>query len=505
MSFTLGKMVRDNAGTRPDAVAISAGIESVTWGELDTRSTRAGAALQGTGVKPGDRVGILMKNAPVFYEVLFGCSKVDATAVALNWRLKGREILSIAADAMPRVVIVDAEHASLLEGIVEIDPSVTVLQLGSAYESWLTECDGDLVPVPGEPQQNVLILYSSGTTGKAKGITLTNENFSFIQNMARDLFRMQSDSVYLLGSPLFHIGGVGTGTALMTLGGRTVLLRDADPATVLDTIEKERVTHTFFVPAVIQRLVELQKEQQRDLSSLELLAYGAAPMSESLLRKAIDVLGCGFLGCYGMTETAGTVTALFPEEHESEGSGAARLQSVGSPLPWVELRIADPDTGNEVGTDEFGEIWIRSQANTPGYFNNPDASAQALVEGGWLRSGDGASRDAGGYIYLKDRIKDMIISGGENIYPMEVENVLSEYADVSEVAVIGVPHGTWGETVTAVVVPTSGSNPEPADIIDYARSQLAHYKCPTSVELIDEMPRTATGKVLKTRLREIYS
>jgi acyl-CoA synthetase (AMP-forming)/AMP-acid ligase II len=504
MTRTLAEMVEEQARQRADAVAISCGDDSVSWDQLHQRSTRLGAALQSAGITAGDRVGLLMKNTPEFHEILFGCNKAGAVAVGLNWRLSARELAEIIGDAAPRVVITDAEHAPLLEELAApVRPTLT-LTLGEDYESWRDDKDNPLEPAPSDPDALALILYSSGTTGKAKGITLSNRNFSFIRNMATDLFRMRSDSVYLLGSPLFHIGGVGTGTALMTLGGRTVLLRDVNPDAILDTIERERVTHTFFVPAVIQRLVEAQEASQRDLSSLELLAYGAAPMTETLLRRAIDVLGCGFLGCYGMTETAGTISALFPEEHKSEGPAAKHLQSVGRALPWAQIKLVDPATGQDAKSGEFGEIWVRSEALTPGYFKNPEATAEALVDGGWFRTGDGAFSDDEGFIYLKDRIKDMIISGGENIYPVEVENVLAQHPGISEAAVIGVPSERWGETVKAVVVAREGQDPDPAGIIAFTRERLAHYKCPTSVDIVDALPRNATGKVLKTELRASY-
>lgn len=350
----------------------------------------------------------------------------------------------------------------------------------------------------------MLILYSSGTTGLPKGIMLTQRNFGFVRRMAVELFRMQPESVYLLGSPLFHVGGVATGTALMTLGGRTVLLRDVDPDDVLNIIERERITHTFFVPAVIQRLVSAQETKARNLSSLEMMAYGAAPMTQTLLHKAIRVLGCGFLGCYGMTETAGTVTALFPEEHQTEGDHARRLNSVGRVLPWAEIKLIDPRTGRQAEVDAFGEIWVRSKANTPGYFNNSVATESTITADGWLRTGDGACCDRDGFIYLKDRIKDMIISGGENVYPIEVENVLAEHPDIVDAAVIGVSSERWGETVKAVVVARADCRLKPEDVIAFTRERLAHYKCPTSVEVVTELPRTATGKVQKTALRSQY-
>lgn len=504
MTFNFADIVVSQSKMQPKAIAISYGECHLTWGSLHKRSDQLAAVLQQAGITTGDRVGLLMKNTPEFHEGLFACNKIGAIAVGLNFRLSALELSAIIDDAQPRVVIADQEHRATLDRLTCQHAVSRIITLGPAYDDELANVSTDPNYVNGKPDDPMLILYSSGTTGCAKGITLSNKNFSFIKPMATDLYRMNSDSVYLLGSPLFHIGGAATGSALMTLGGRTVLMRDADPHNILETIERERVTHTFFVPAVIQRLVEAQVQDQRDLSSLEILSYGAAPMTEALLRKASEVLGCGFLGVYGMTETSGTVTALFPEEHDWAGVGAKRLQSVGRPLPWVDLEVRHPETCEAAPLGSVGEIWIKSEANTLGYFNNPTETASAMPGGGWLRTGDGAVLDEDGFVYLKDRIKDMIISGGENVYPAEVENVLADHPGVSEVAVIGVADERWGETVKAVIVPAVTTIPDAGDIIAFARERLAHYKCPTSVVFQSELPRNATGKVLKTQLRQIY-
>ena len=504
MTFNFADIVVSQSKMQPKAIAISYGECHLTWGSLHKRSDQLAAVLQQAGITTGDRVGLLMKNTPEFHEGLFACNKIGAIAVGLNFRLSALELSAIIDDAQPRVVIADQEHRATLDRLTCQHAISRIITLGPAYDDELANVSTDPNYVNGKPDDPMLILYSSGTTGRAKGITLSNKNFSFIRPMATDLYRMNSDSVYLLGSPLFHIGGAATGSALMTFGGRTVLMRDADPHNILETIERERVTHTFFVPAVIQRLVEAQEQDQRDLSSLEILSYGAAPMTEALLRKASEVLGCGFLGVYGMTETSGTVTALFPEEHDWAGVGAKRLQSVGRPLPWVDLEVRHPETCEAAPLGSVGEIWIKSEANTLGYFNNPTETASAMPGGGWLRTGDGAVLDEDGFVYLKDRIKDMIISGGENVYPAEVENVLADHPGVSEVAVIGVADERWGETVKAVIVPAVTTIPDAGDIIAFARERLAHYKCPTSVVFQSELPRNATGKVLKTQLRQIY-
>ena len=505
MDFTLAQLVRDHAAERPDHPAFKDETRSITFGELDERSSRIAAALLTAGVRPGDRVALLMKNAIEYFEVLFACSKVDAIAVGLNWRLNPRELEPILDDAQPTVLVVDLEHRSSVPAAILERATTRVVVVGDEFENWIGAGPGVDPAVPSGPDSPVLILYTSGTTGAPKGIVLDNRNVSYIKTMAPELFRMNPAGVHLVASPLFHVGGVLTGLTMTSIGGRTVIVRDATPALLLDLIERERVTNAFFVPAVIQRLTELVESGGQDLSSLETIAYGAAPMTETLLRRAISALGCGFVGCYGMTETAGTVLALPPEEHVFEGPGSRLLRSVGKPLPWAEVEIRDLVSGQQVAPDEVGEIWVRSGANMRGYYNQPEATAAALVGDGWLRTGDGALRDAEGYIFLQDRIKDMIITGGENVYPAEVENVLAAHDDVAEVAVIGVPSARWGETVKAVVVLRPGSDTSAEDLIAFARTRLAHYKCPTSVDVVAELPRSATEKVLKNVLRSTYA
>jgi acyl-CoA synthetase (AMP-forming)/AMP-acid ligase II len=263
------------------------------------------------------------------------------------------------------------------------------------------------------------------------------------------------------------------------------------------------VTHAFFVPTVIHSLVSYPGVDEMRLKSLQRIIYGAAPISETLLTRAIQVFECGFNHAYGMTETSGTVVTLQPEDHDPGGPDVGRLRSCGRAVPWVELGIFDPNSGERVPVGVVGEIWIRSGMNTPGYWNKPAETAAAINADGWLRTGDAASQDAEGFVYIQDRYKDMIVSGAENVFPAEVENVLSQHPAVAEVAVIGVPHERWGETVKAVVVPRAGAEASEADLIAFARSRLAHYKCPTSVAVVEALPKSPSGKILKRELRAI--
>ena len=304
--------------------------------------------------------------------------------------------------------------------------------------------------------------------------------------------------------PMFHIGGCGYGSSTMTVGGHTILLREVNPARIIEVIAKHKVTHTFLVPTVVQAVLEVPHVNEADLGSMQLLMYGAAPMGDVLLRRAIDVLGCQFMQAYGMTETAGTVVVLPPADHDPQGPRAALLSSVGRVLPWVDMRVVDPQTKSDMPTGQVGEIWLRSAMVMQGYWNKPQDTAETLLEDGWLRTGDAAYLDADGYIYLFDRFKDLIISGGENIYPAEIENILNGHPAILEVAVIGMPHPRWGESPRAVVVLRQDMQATEQALVSYTRAHLAHYKCPTSVVFTTQLPRNASGKLLKRELRRVY-
>jgi long-chain acyl-CoA synthetase len=302
-------------------------------------------------------------------------------------------------------------------------------------------------------------------------------------------------------SPLFHIAGTGWILMVLSFGGRVVLHREVDGEAILRDIERYRITHAILVPAILQLILARRNEGRADPSSLETVVYGASPISDRVLLELFSAFDCKFMQGYGLTETCGAVTTLKAEDHDP--ATPELLRSCGHPLAGVELRIVDPEAGVECGEGEVGEVWIRAGQVMLGYWKNPIATAEAIDADGWFRSGDaGYLRD--GRLYLHDRVKDMIVSGAENIYPAEVENVLMGHPGVSEVAVIGVPHERWGETVKAIVVRVADADVTESKLIAYARERLAHYKCPTSVEFAVELPRNATGKILKRDLREPY-
>lgn len=501
MGLRLADLVRRHAAERPDAPALSCGNSTLTFRELHERSSRVANALLALNVGHGDRVAVLDRNGPSFFEIAFGCSKIGAVVVGLNWRLAPPEAEAVIRDADLSVLFVGVEQLPLVPDGLDL-PLITT---DEGYDAWLEPADVSDPERPVAPQDVVLQLYSSGTTGLPKGARITSANLAPTVQMAATAWRMGADSVNLVASPLFHIGGAGYGLTALSQGGHTVLLREAAPASLLGEVQRHRVTHAFWVPAVLQSVLDAPGVDEADLSSLQLIGYGGAPMTETLLQRGIQRLGCHFLGVYGMTEAAGTVLVLPPEDHDPGGRRAHLLRSVGRPLPWVELSIRDPLSAEEVPDGQVGEIWVRSDQNMAGYWNQPRTTAEALPGGGWLRTGDAAHRDAEGYVYLHDRLKDMIISGGENIYPAEVENALAAHPSVADVAVIAAPHERWGETVKAVVVVRDGTTVTGQELVEHARTLLARYKCPTSVEFVDALPRNASGKVLKKDLRAAFA
>lgn len=499
------QMLRQLAQDQPSAPALTFEGESWTFAQLHERSSQTANSLQAAGVGVGDRVALLTKNCAECFELMFACNKIGAILTGLNWRLAPLEIQAIVADAQPKVIITSPGEAHLLTDEAKQLPGVQrVLTLGDEYQAWRGSADLADPGHAGAPDEVALLLYTSGTTGLPKGVMLTNQGMSFTQRLGV-LWGMGPDCVNLVAMPMFHIGGCGYGTSAMTVGGHTILMREVNTSNMVELIAQHRVTHTFLVPTVVQSLLDVPGVKQADLSSLKWLMYGAAPMGDVLLRRAMDMLRCEFIQAYGMTETSGSVVLLPPSDHAPEGPRAKLLHSVGRAVDWVQLRVVNPTTQQDVPTGEVGEIWIQSDMLMSGYWRKPAETAETMQVGGWLRTGDAAYLDDEGYIYLFDRYKDLIISGGENIYPAEVENVLNGHAAVKEVAVMGVPHEKWGETPRAVVVLRPGMTATPAELIAFTRERLAHYKCPSSVVFTEVLPRNASGKLLKRELRLTHS
>jgi acyl-CoA synthetase (AMP-forming)/AMP-acid ligase II len=349
----------------------------------------------------------------------------------------------------------------------------------------------------------VLQLYTSGTTGLPKGVQLTNGNCAGLMDVA-NAWEVDESSVSLVAMPLFHIGGSGWANVALARGGTDVLVPMIDPSALIDTIEKSRITNAFLVPAVLQMMCAVPGAEDRDYSSLRSIAYGASPITTAALKRCLEVFRAPLFQVYGLTETTGAITELSSADHDPGGPRQHLLRSAGKPYPWVEMKAVDPVTGQDCGPGEVGEIWTRSRQNSPGYWHKPDDTAAAFGADGWLHTGDAGYLDDEGFVFLTDRIKDMIVSGAENVYPIEVESALAEHPEVADVAVIGVPDEKWGETVKAVVVRTPGSSLTAEELMAWSKDRVAGFKRPRSVDFVDELPRNPSGKLLKRVLREPY-
>jgi len=496
-------VVRRVASRRGERVAIRHGDREVTYAELDERSNRLAQALLAAGVGEGSRVAYLDRTAPEVIELLFAVSKIGAVLVPLNWRLAPRELAVVLEDAQPPVLVAGSTCAAVAEDLVRPLSTREPVVVGEGYDEWLAAHEPVDPGGRGDANDVVLQMYTSGTTGVPKGVLTTHRNLAAAAETSPH-WQFDSRSVSLTALPMFHIGGIGWAFLGLWNGATTILVSEFVPEAVLDVVEQRRVTNAVFVPTMLQMLTAVPGAADRDYTALRSIAYGASPITTPVLKAALRTFRCSLYGIYGLTESTGGVLQLDPADHDPDGPREQLLRSAGKPLPWVELRIADPETGRELGPREVGEVWLRAPNVMAGYFDRPDETAAALPGEGWLRTGDGGYLDDEGYLFLTDRIKDMIVSGGENVYPIEVEEALAQHPDVAEVAVIGVPDERWGETVKALVVVRPGAEPGPEELISFARERLAGYKLPRSVEFVDELPRTPSGKVLKRQLRERY-
>jgi long-chain acyl-CoA synthetase len=500
VTFSLAGLARAQAQQSRDRTAISFAGQDVTYGELDRRSNQAAQALRAAGVGPGDRVALIDRNGPEFFDLLFGAAKVGAVLVAVNWRLTGPEMAFIVNDSTAKVLVVGAEVVPQLDAMGELPLVRAIVVLGKDYDDWLaTAGDGDPGITTGGDDV-VIQMYTSGTTGLPKGALITNTNIGTQLQLGAAVMGVHDRSVTLSVMPLYHIAG-SAGALLGLYSGATVILhREVDPSAIAGAIESAGVTFAVFVPAVIQMVLSVPGVGERDFSSVESIGYGASPISEAVMLRASEVFG-RLYQLYGLTETTGAVTALPPEALDGH---PARLRSAGTPLPGHELRIAGPD-GAALGTGEVGEVCIRGPLVMQGYWHRPDATAEAIDAEGWFHSGDAGYLDEDGYLYIHDRIKDMVITGAENVYPAEVENVLMGHPAVADAAVIGIPDERWGETVKAVLVRAADAELVADDeVLAYCRTRLAGFKCPTSIDWAPCLPRNPSGKILKRELREAY-
>ncbi|MEX2626054.1 MAG: long-chain-fatty-acid--CoA ligase [Ilumatobacteraceae bacterium] len=503
---SIADIVRVHGTDRSDHLALIQEERRVTWGELYERSKRVARALADAGVGEQDRIAFLDKNGIEHFEVFFGASLLNAVCIDVNWRLAPPEVEYIVNDGHAEVLVVGPDFVPVLDAIADDLTTVTkVVVIGDhadheSYAAWVDRYPADDPGATSAIDDVAFQLYSSGTTGRPKGVMLTNDNFFGLLPMAKEIWELRPDAVNLVAMPLFHIAGGGWAVAGMYEGCTSVIIRELDPARIAELIAELRVTHAVLVPVALQFMLMVPGIEDADFSSLEIMVYGASPISEEVLVKSIEVFDCKFWQAYGLTETTGGVVNLAPDDHDVSGPNRHRLRSCGTPGPGVELRVVGDD-GTDVVQGEVGEIWVRSRQVMKGYWNMPEATAEVITDDGWFKTGDAGYLDADGYLYIHDRVKDMIVSGGENVYPAEVENVLMSHPAVADCAVIGVPHDTWGETPKAIVVPAPDVPFAEDQIIAYCRERLAAFKCPTSVDRAEALPRNPSGKVLKKDLR----
>jgi acyl-CoA synthetase (AMP-forming)/AMP-acid ligase II len=504
---TLGDIPRHYARTTPDRTALLDSGGTTTFADLDARSNRIANMLLGLGISQDARVAILAKNTTSYFEVLFGANKAGATLLPVNWRLAGPEVEEILLDSTPQVIIADREYsdfalevataAGLQLRVIESDST----QRGSAELDILMEAASDVDPaVDVDPWRTAILMYTSGTTGKPKGAQLSHQGYLYLRlcEHLEPSFGYSSDDLMLTVMPLFHAMAVGLSLQALYNGVPVAVYSMPSAAELIELIARERPTVVPLVPTVIQMLLDDPGAARADYSSVRLVIYAGASISPSLLRRAMTEIGCDFLNFYGATETSAGVTFLLPEDHRLDD--AARLKSCGRPLPLIEMKVADPE-GNELPHGEVGEFLIKSPSLITAYFNQPETTATTFRDG-WYHSGDCGYRDAEGLFYIVDRIKDMIVTGGSNVYSTEVEQAVMRLDGVSTCAVVGLPDDKWGERVVAVIVPKPEADLSEARVIEHCRDLIAGYKVPKQVEFATSLPVTASNKVLKRALRE---
>jgi long-chain acyl-CoA synthetase len=484
---TIAELLRWRAERHPSLEAIWYDGKAQTYAELDRSSSELAAGLiDQFGLAPGDRVAVIDKNCAAYLELFFALDKAGLVIAPLNWRLTPGEVKLIIDDFKPKLIVTGPEFTAHGAGL-DI-PVRTFAELRRGGDDPRRDRDGAVS----------CQFCTSGTTGLPKGAMLTGWN---VLNaglcLALEIPEMREGGRHLVCLPLFHIGGAGWAIWAMQAGSTAVIVRETVPETLLKTMVEQRVETALLAPTLMLFLTELPASRTADFSALRHITYGTAPISPDLLRRSIDTFKCRFSQLYGLTETTGPITALPFEHHTGE-----RMLSCGRPMFGGRMRIADSD-GNDLPAREIGELLYQGENLMAGYWQREKETA-AAVRNGWLHTGDAGFMDEEGFIFLKDRLKDMIVSGGENVYPAEVEAILMSHPEILECAVIGVPDPKWGETVKAVVVRRAGTVLSEASLIEWSRDKLAGFKRPRSVDFIETLPRNASGKLLKRTLREPY-
>ncbi|MFI5967429.1 long-chain fatty acid--CoA ligase [Streptomyces asoensis] len=492
----LGSWPARRARKTPHRTALVHDGRPTDYRTLHTRTTRLAHALRARGVRRGDRIAYLGPNHPSYLETLFAAGTLGAVFVPLNTRLAGPEIAYQLADSGAKALVYGPSHAGLVAGLPGTTDVRTYVEVGGEYEEALAAASDEPIDTPVAPDDTCIIMYTSGTTGRPKGAMLTHGNLTWnAVNVLVDT-DLIADERALVCAPLFHTAGLNMLTLPVLLkGGCCVLVEAFDPEAAFDLIERHRITFMFGVPTMFEQVARHPRWADADLSSLRILTCGGSPVSTPLIA-AYQRRGLTFLQGYGMTE-ASPGTLFLDAEHAISKAGSA-----GVPHFFSDVRVVRPDLA-PVRTGETGEVVVRGPHVMPGYWGLPEETAASFADG-WFRSGDAARVDEDGYVHIVDRIKDMIISGGENIYPAEIEDLLLAHPDIVECAVIGVSDDKWGEVPRAVVVLRDGASADPDEVLASLAGRLAKYKIPKSVVVADALPRTASGKLLKSRVRSRF-
>jgi len=503
----------------PDKVAVVDGEQSFTYPQIGDRAQALARFLGTQGIGPGDRVSILEVNSHMFLESYYALAGMGAVMCPLNFRLSAKELAFILNDAGAKWLLAGARFAPLVQDLlVEKTPLEGILWLGEThnvatrlisrdYETAIKTHAGQFSPVAVTEDQLAHLYYTSGTTGKPKGVMLTHKNVCLHALATIAELKLVDTDVWGHIAAMFHLADAWATFAITWVGGRHVMIGQFEAQTVMAAIEQERITLSNLIPTMLNLIIKHPQVGEHDFSSLRAILSGGAPIAPELVRSIIDTLGCDYIQTYGMTETSPYLTLSILKEHLQHLPPEEQFKfkaKTGRPLMAVELKVMDQN-GTPVAPDDeqVGEIWVRGDTVTPGYWNRPEATEAAFYQG-WLRTGDLAVLDSEGYVNIVDRKKDMIISGGENIYSTEVENVLYMHPKVLEAAVFGVPDSKWGETVKAAVVLKPNETVPEEEIIQFCREHIGSYKAPKSIDFLAEIPKTGSGKLFKKALRDPY-
>jgi len=502
MKVNIGHFMTRRALLTPDRIGLVCEGARRTYRELDERANRLANAAKEMGVGHGDRVAVLALNESEYYDLLFGLGKIGAVLVPINYRLAAPEVQYILSDSGAKVVFCGKEYVELIDTIRKDVPAREFVTISDSPPPWSKQYEtvigasSDREPeIQGGDDDTLTILYTSGTTGRPKGAELTHAYYFWSSVNLMATLGVAIGERPLIALPLFHIGALAGPPWFVYQGAQTILMRSLDPQRFLELLGEEKVTGFGSVPALLDFLKFVPNFEQYDWSSVKIILVYAAPVPVTLL-KEYEAAGIEVRQLYGLTE-CNTGSVLGSED------ALTKLGSCGRPFFHTEVRIVD-ENGHDVGPDEKGEVWLRAPNMMKGYLNRPEESAAALKDG-WLHTGDIAQMDSEGYLYIMDRKKDMIISGGENIYPAEIEDELLANPKIADVAVIGYPHEKWGEAVKAIIVVKPGEQLTEKELIEWCQGKIGRFKIPKQVVFTEAIPRTPTGKILKRVLRDQFN